>query len=162
MTRFRIAAIALVAMAALLGGSAIASGAGSVKIVTFKAKYTGTATVKQTGDVVDISGTGKGTGTPIGAGTVSGVGKGDASQQPCVPWIGTGVMKGKKGTVTFKVIPGSVGCGDDGGTVSINAKAQVTKATGTLLKAKGTLKLTGVYDRNAGTFSATFSGKLKQ
>jgi hypothetical protein len=79
-----------------------------------------------------------------------------------VPWIGTGVLKGTKGTVAFKVIPGSVGCGDDGGTVSINAKAQVTKATGKLAKAKGTLKLTGVYDRNAGTFSATFSGKLKQ
>jgi hypothetical protein len=157
------AAIALVALAALLAGAAIASGAGSVKIVTFKAKYTGTATVKQTGDVVDIAGKGTGTGVPIGAGTVTGTGTGDASQQPCVPWIGTGVLKGKNGTLTFKVIPGSVGCGDDGGTVSINAKAKVTKAIGKkLAKAKGTLKLTGVYDRNAGTFSATFSGKLKQ
>ena len=43
---------------------------------------------------------------------------------------------------------------------SIVGKAQVTKATGTLAKAKGTLKVTGVYDRGAGTFSAKLSGKL--
>lgn len=155
---------ALLMLGALLVGSAIASGAGSVKIVNFTAKYAGKATVKVTGDVADISATGAGTGTPIGPGKVTGVGTGDTSQQPCVPWTGTGVMTGTKNTkVTFKMLPGSQGCGDEQGNVfSIVGRAQVTKATGKLAKAKGTLKLTGVYDRGAGTFSAKFSGKLKQ
>ena len=163
MTRFRTIAIALVALTALLVGSTIASGAPGVKIVTFTAKYAGKANVKLTGDVADISATGTGTGTPIGAGTVTGTGSGDSSQQPCVPWGGTGLIKGTKGTLTFKMLPGSQGCGDEQGNVfSINARAQVTKATGKLAKAKGTLKVTGVYDRGAGTFSVKFNGKLKQ
>jgi len=60
------------------------------------------------------------------------------------------------------MLPGSTGCGDDAGIVSINAKAQVLKATGVLKNAKGTLKVTGVYDDNNGSFSAKFTGKLKQ
>ena len=67
MTRYRSIAVALVALAALLVGSAIASGAASVKIINFSAKYTGTATVKVTGDVVEsITATGTGAGVPIG------------------------------------------------------------------------------------------------
>ena len=162
MTRSRIALIALLASGALLTGAAIAYGATSVKIINFSAKYTGTATVKRSGDTADISASGKGTGLPIGAGTVTGVGTADTSQEPCAPWTGTGLLKGTKGTISFKILPGSQGCGDDAGIVSINAKAQVVKATGTLKKAKGTLKVTGVYDDNAGTFSAKFTGKLKQ
>ena len=53
MTTFRSIAVALVALAALFVGSAIASGAASVKIINFSAKYNGTATVKVTGEVVD-------------------------------------------------------------------------------------------------------------
>jgi hypothetical protein len=164
MTRFRSIAVAVVALAALLVGSAIASGAASVKIINFSAKYAGTATVKVTGDVADISATGTGAGVPIGKGKLTGAGTGDATQQPCVPWGGSGVMTGTKNTkVFFKMLSGSQGCGDEeGNTFSINARAQVTKATGTLAKAKGTLKVTGVYDRGAGTFSAKFSGKLKR
>jgi hypothetical protein len=163
-TRTRTIASALAALSALLIGAAVASGAASVKIVNFSAKYSGTATVKVTGDVADISATGTGAGVPIGPGKVTGSGTGDASQQPCVPWGGTGVMSGTKNTkVFFKMLSGSQGCGDEQGNVfSIVAKAQVTKATGKLARAKGTLKITGIYDRGAGTFTAKFSGKLKQ
>jgi hypothetical protein len=165
MIRYRkFAAAAGVAVAALLVGSTMASGAAGVKIVSFSAKYAGNATVKVNGNVADISATGLGTGTPIGKGKLTGTGTGDTSQQPCVPWGGTGLMAGTKKTkVYFKMLSGSQGCGDEEGNLfSINAKAQVTKATGTLAKAKGTLKVTGVYDKSAGTFSAKFSGKLKK
>ena len=159
----RLLLTALLALTAILVGSAVASGAAGVKTITFTAKYSGNATVKLTGDVANISATGTGSGVPIGAGKITGIGTGDSSQQPCVPWGGTGLMKGTKGTVAFKILPGSQGCGDEQGNLfSIVGKAQVTKATGTLAKAKGTLKLTGVYDREAGTFSAKFSGKLKK
>lgn len=164
MTRIQTIASALAALSALLIGAAVASGAASVKVVNFSAKYSGTATVKVSGDVADISATGTGTGVPIGPGKLAGSGTGDATQQPCVPWGGTGVLSGTKSTkVFFKMLSGSQGCGDEQGNVfSIVAKAQVTKATGKLAKAKGTLKVTGIYDRGAGTFTAKFSGKLKK
>ena len=50
------------------------------------------------------------------------------------------------------MIPPSSGCGDEEGNVfSISGKAKVTGGTKLYKKATGTLKLTGVYDRGAGT-----------
>jgi hypothetical protein len=164
MTRFRTISIALVAVAALLVGSAIASGAASVKIINFSARYSGNATVKVTGDVVDsIKATGTGAGVPIGAGTITGLGQGEAKQQACNNWSGTGRLKGTKGTISFKMLPGTQGCGDEEGNFfSITGYALVTKATGKLAKAKGKLKVTGTYARDTGAFTAKFSGKLKK
>jgi hypothetical protein len=164
MTKMRTAAIALVALVSLILGSAVATGAPGAKIINFSAKYKGTATVKVTGEVVDsIAAKGTGTGIPIGKGTITGLGKGEAKQQPCNNWGGTGVLKGTKGTITFKMLAGTQGCGDEEGNFfSIVGRAVVTKATGKLAKAKGNLKVTGSYDRAAGTFIAKFTGKLKQ
>lgn len=165
MTKIRTAAVALLAVASLLIGSAIASGAAGVKIINFSAKYSGTATVKVTGEVVDsIAARGTGAGIAIGKGTITGLGKGEAKPQPCNAWSGTGLLKGSKGTIAFKMLPGAQACGDEEGNFfSVTGYAVVTKATGKLLaKAKGKLKVTGSYDRAAGTFSAKFSGKLKK
>jgi hypothetical protein len=71
-------------------------------------------------------------------------------------------MSGPGGKIAFKVNPGSTSCGDDSGQLfSFTGKATVLKATGKLLKAKGTLKMTGTYDRSSGAFSVKFSGTLK-
>jgi hypothetical protein len=162
-TKRRFLPMALIATAAVLAVAGIASGAASVKTIAFTAKYSGNATVNKSGDTVSISATGTGAGVPIGAGKLTGTGSGDTSQQPCVPWGGTGLMKGTKGSVAFKMLPGTQGCGDEEGNLfSIVGKAVVTKATGNLKKAKGTLKVTGTFDRGAGTFSAKFAGKLKK
>lgn len=129
--------------------------------VPFTAKYAGTAVTQQTDSNVSISANGSGKGTLIGAGKVTGLGKGDSSVRPCVPFNGTGSMKGPGGVITFKVNPGSAGCGDDAGQLfSISGKASVLKATGKLAKAKGILKMTGTYDRSSGAFSIKFSGIL--
>ena len=95
--------------------------------------------------------------------TITGLGKGEAKPQPCNNWGGTGVLKGTKGTITFKMLAGTQGCGDEEGNFfSIVGRAVVTKATGTLAKARGNLKVTGSFDRAAGTFTAKFTGKLKK
>jgi len=152
-------------IALVLAGGMLAAGTAlattSTKIA-FTAKYAGTAVTKVTDNVVDISATGTGKGTVIGAGKVSGKGTGDTSQQPCVPFGGTGKMTGVAGTTSsFKVLPTSKGCGDEAGQVfSLSGKATVVKATGKLAKAKGTLRFTGTYDRGAGTFSVKFAGSL--
>lgn len=160
MRRFRISlvAVAVVALTAATAASALAP-----KNVPFTAKYAGQASTKVDGNVANISAAGTGTATLIGAGKLTGVGTGDSSQQPCVPFGGTGSMIGAKGTIAFKVTSGANGCGDEGGHVfSVKGYATVTKATGKLAKAKGTLKFTGVYNRDDGSFSVKFTGTLKK
>ena len=169
MRKFHVsAALAAVLLSALVAGSALGAGTSArhrtvlPKKVAFAAAYAGTAAVKVTDNVADIQATGKGTGKPLGAGTITGVGKGDTSQQPCVPFTGPGTMVGAKGAkLAFTVLTGSTGCGDEGGNVfAISGKAKVVKGYGALKKAKGTLKFTGTYDRNAGTFTVKFKGTL--
>jgi hypothetical protein len=160
MRRFRISlvAVAAVALAVATAASALPS-----KTVLFAGSYAGQASTKVTGNVADILASGKGSGAPIGAGKITGTGTGDSSQQPCVPFGGTGLITGVKGSLAFKVTSGANGCGDEGGHVfTIKAYATVTKATGKLLKAKGTLKLTGVYNRDDGSFTVKVTGSLKQ
>jgi hypothetical protein len=145
--------------AALVAGSAVA--AIHVKTIPFTGTYAGNASVQVADQVATISANGTGKGALIGAGKVTGNGKGDASQQPCVPFTGPGTITGAKGTIAFSVLTGAQGCGDEGGQVfAISGKAKVVKATGALAKAKGTLKFTGTYDRGSGAFKVTFKGAL--
>jgi hypothetical protein len=153
--------IIAVALAAIVASAAL--GATPKKSIAFNASYSGTAAVNVTDNVADIQANGSGSGTLLGAGNVTGIGKGDASQQPCVPFNGPGTLNGAGGKLGFTVLSGSSGCGDDAGQVfSISGKAKVTSATGKLKKATGTLRFTGVYDRGAGTFSVKFKGTLSQ
>jgi hypothetical protein len=153
------AAAAAAVSVAVVAASAPAS---TSKLVPFTASYSGTAVVKVTDNVADIVATGTGAGTLLPNSKISGHGTGDSSQQPCVPFTGPGSIVSANGTkLFFTVLTGSRGCGDEQGQVfSVVGKAKVTKTTGKLLKARGTLKITGVYDRGAGTFSIKFKGTL--
>ncbi len=161
MTKFRISIVALV-IVALTAVTAAAAMAAAPKKVVFAGKYAGH------GD--DQGGRQhrhhrrerqRHRLRSIGAGSITGLGTGDTSQQPCIPFTGTGTMKGGGGTITFKVLTGSSGCGDEGGhTFTITSHLAVLKATGKLAKAKGTLKLTGVYSHDDGSFSVKVSGTL--
>lgn len=164
MNTLRIGLAVLVATALAAAAAAGAAAGTSAKTIAFSAKYAGKAVVKVTDDVADISAAGTGKGAVIGAGKISGKGKGDSSQRPCVPFTGTGTMTGPARTkLTFKVISGSRGCGDESGDLfSITGRATVVGATGKLAGYKGSLKLTGLYNRGAGTFSVKFTGTLKK
>jgi len=158
--KFRISIVAL-AVVALMGVTAAAALASAQAKVVFAAKYSGNATTKVDGNTATISATGTGTASQIGAGSITGLGTGDTSQQPCIPFTGTGTMKGSGGTITFKVIPGSNACGDEGGhNFTITSHLAVLKATGKLAKTKGTLRMTGTYSHDDGSFSVKVSGTL--
>lgn len=160
MRKFR---YSLVALAAAMLAAAGAASALPGKTVLFTAKYAGQASTKVDNNVANIQADGTGTATLIGKGKITGTGTGDASQQPCVPFGGTGKITGVKGVITFKVASTSSGCGDEGGHVfALKGTATVLKATGALAKAKGTLKFTGIYDRDGGTFTVKFTGSLKK
>lgn len=146
----------------LVGGTAWATPSGEARVVAFTARYAGTATTKVTDSVATIAANGAGTGTVIGKSKVTGNGVADTSQQPCAPFTGPGVMANATGTkITFKVVAGSSGCGDEEGNVfSLSGRALVLGGTKAFRKAKGSLKFTGVYYRGEGTFSVKFTGKL--
>jgi hypothetical protein len=156
---FRYLALALFA-AALLATSATAAPKKSIPI---SGTYTGTASTKVDNNVATIAANGAGKATALGAGKLTGNGTGDASQQPCVPFLGTGTLSGTAGVITFKVPTGANGCGDEGGHVfSIKGIFQVVKATGKLAKAKGTIRFTGTYNHDDGSFSVKLLGSLKK
>ena len=151
--------ILLVALLAVALAATVATAA--KKPIAFVGKYTGTATTQGQDANVTITANGTGKGTLVGSGKVTGAGTADSTQRPCVPFLGTGKMSGAGGAIVFKVKPASSGCGDDSGNLfSISGKVVVVKATGKLAKAKGTLKMTGTYDRSSGAFSVKFSGAL--
>lgn len=147
---------------ALVVGTAWGAQSANTRVIAFTAKYAGTATMKVTDNIATIAANGAGTGTLIKASKIKGAGVADTSQQPCVPFTGPGSMTNATGTkILFKVLPGSTGCGDEEGNVfSVTGCAQVTGGTKAFRKAKGSLKLTGVYDKGQGTFSVKFTGKL--
>jgi hypothetical protein len=156
--RISILAMAVAVVAAATAGSALAK---KPIVVAFTGTYAGKASTQVDGTTATISANGTGKGTLIGAGSITGQGTGDTNQQPCIPFGGTGTIKGAAGTIAFKLASGASGCGDEGGhTFSITAHLTVLKATGKLAKAKGTLKLTGTYSHDDGSFSVKVSGKL--
>jgi hypothetical protein len=163
--RISILALVIAGFAITVSSSALAAASAAKKpavvVVAFTGAYHGQASTKVDGDTATITAHGTGKGTLIGAGSINGLGTGDSSQQPCIPFGGTGTIKGVAGTITFKLAPGGSGCGDEGGhNFSVTAHLIVVKATGKLATAKGTLKLTGAYSHDDGSFSVKVTGKL--
>jgi predicted lipoprotein with Yx(FWY)xxD motif len=170
--RLSILVAAAVGVSAALAGSALSAAPqgmlgkrATVKKIAFVGSYAGQASTKleQGSTTADIQANGKGTGTLIGAGTITGTGTADSSQQPCPPFGGTGSITGAKGEIFFKAVTGAKGCGDEGGhNFSLVGYLAVTKATGALLNAKGQLRFTGSYSRDDGTFQIKLTGTLTQ
>jgi hypothetical protein len=129
--------------------------------IAFVGSYAGQASTLQNGTTVTISSKGNGSGTLIGAGALNASGTGDSSQQPCVPFGGTGSITGAGGTINFSANPGASGCGDEGGhNFTVKAILKVASATGKLAGRKGTLKAIGTYSRDDGTFTVKVTGNL--
>lgn len=160
MKKFRISILAL-AVALIAATTAGATTGTKPVLVHFTGAYSGRASTQINGTVATISANGTGKGTLIGAGSIAGQGTGDTSQQPCIPFGGTGTIKGATGTIAFKLLPGANSCGDEGGhNFAVVGHLTVLKATGKLAKAKGTLKMTGSYSHDDGSFSIKLFGTL--
>jgi hypothetical protein len=161
--RIGLAALVAVAATALVGSAWATSASPQKRVIPFVATFKGMATVKVTDNVADIAATGAGKATLMKATKITGKGKGDASVTPCVPFTGPGSMSNASGTkINFVVTPGSTGCGDQDESVpvSLSGHAKIVSGTKAYKKAKGTLKFTGVYDRQGGAFTIKFTGKV--
>jgi hypothetical protein len=129
--------------------------------IAFVGNYAGQASTLVNGTTVTISAKGNGKGSLIGSGALNASGTGDSSQQPCVPFGGTGSITGAHGTINFAATPGASGCGDEGGhNFTVKAILKVTSATGKLAGRKGTLRAIGTYSRDDGTFTVKVTGNL--
>jgi len=159
--------ILVLAVAALV--AVVASPADAAKpkkkstIVAFVGSYSGQASTLINGNTVTITANGSGRGTLIGSGALKANGTGDSSQQPCVPFGGTGSITGVGGVLNFSATPTtSTSCGDEGGhNFTVKAFLTITSATGKLAKKKGTLRAIGTYSRDDGTFTVKLTGALK-
>jgi hypothetical protein len=154
------ATVVTAAGAAVLASASFAAPAASTKVYPFTGTYSGSAIAQVQDSIASLSANGTGKATLLGAGKITGIGSATA-KEPCAPFLGTGTITGKGGTLLFKVVNGSQGCGDEEGKVfSLSGSILVTKGTGKFAKAKGTLRMTGMYDRGAGKFNVKFTGKL--
>ena len=147
------------AVAAVLVGTAL----GSTSTV-FTASYTGTVTEKVNGQTVTAVPRGKGKGTPIGKGTLTGTVTATTANPPCSPLNGPGLLSGTAGKLKVTLLSTSRGCAageDDRDNISFSGSAKVTSGTGKFRGMKGTLRFTGHYDRAGGTFNVKLRGTLK-
>jgi hypothetical protein len=162
---------AVLAVAALAAGSALAGTAASAKIITFTSTYAGAANVTVSDDVATLAAAGPGKATttgvaPVpkfGVGKLVGAGTSSADKSAgCQTFNGTGSLTGLAGAKLNYKITGAQACGDsETGPWSISGRATVTGGTGAYKKAKGSLKVTGVYNGSEKkTFSVKFVGKL--
>lgn len=165
MTKLRIATAALlgVGIAALVAGTALAAGTAGSKTIAFKAAYSGKAIVRITGSNADIvSAAATGTGTLVGKSKLFGKGAG-VGNDPCGTFGGPGTITaadGKKLNFVIAATSGSA-CGDESGqTFSLVGRAIIKGGTGKYVKAKGSFKFTGTFDRGSGAFSVKFVGTL--
>lgn len=160
----KLTSLTLIAVVAILATAvAASSGANTIKPkkIAFTGSYSGQASTLVNGGTVTISAKGTGKGTLVGSGAIAASGTGDSTQQPCVPFGGTGKISGAGGTIAFKANPGATGCGDEGGhNFTVKVYLAVTKATGKLAKAKGTLRAIGTYNRDDGSFQVKLTGLL--
>ncbi len=172
LTKSRIAiTTALLTVAAVAAGSALAGTDQSTKIITFTSAYAGVAnvTVSDTFATLAAAGPGKGTATGVapvpkfGVGKLTGTGTSSADKSVgCQTFNGTGTLTGAAGAKLNFKITGAQACGDsETGPWSISGRATVTSGAGAYKKAKGSLKVTGVYNGSEKkTFSVKFVGKL--
>jgi hypothetical protein len=151
---------ALLTVAAVCAGSALAGTARSAKIVPFTSTYTGIANVIVADGASTITATGAGKGTPLLVSKLTGKGAGSADENAeCNQFNGTGQITGAKlAKINFK-LSGAQGCGD-GEVFSITGRAIVTGGAGAYKTAKGNLKVVGTWKRSTKVFSIKFIGKL--
>ena len=160
MNRFR-------APVSLVGGLVVAAvvvGTAAGGSHAFIASYSGTVTEKVDGQTVTATPRGKGTGTPIGKGVLTGIVAATTANPPCSPLNGPGTLAGTAGRLKVKLLPTSRGCAaseEDRNNISFSGSAKVTGGTGKFRAARGTLRFTGHYDRGDGSFSVKLRGTLK-
>lgn len=158
----RITGVVVATAACVVAGSALAASAAPIVTKPFTATYAGAAIVRATSDsTADISAKGKGKGNVVGVSTIVGIGAGSVGD-PCSSWRGKGTITSKLGKLNFTINPGAQACpgADDPNQNAITGTAKLTGGTLAFKKAKGTLRITGNYDRGTGKYTATFKGKI--
>ncbi len=163
MKHFRVPTILIAALALAAVAAATALAAQST---AFTASFKGTATEKVSGQTVNASVKGTGTGNLVGKSTITGsvvANTSSSSQTGCAPFSGPGTISGPKGKLKVTVLLSSKGCAagqDDQDNISLSGTVKANGGTGKFAKAKGNLHFSGHYNRASGAFTVKLSGNL--
>ena len=156
----RVLGPAVLILATVAAGAALASGTAKTR---FTARYSGTVAVAVNGDSVTATPTGDGKGRLVGRSTLTGTVSGTTANPPCSPLAGRSLISGAKSTLKLSPVKGSHACAagrDDPNNVSFSGSVRVTRGTGELKKARGTLHFSGHYHHDTGAFTVKLTGTL--
>lgn len=166
-------AIAIASSLVLTGTSATAAPQAVKKPVKVNVTFKGDLSWSSTDTLITVSSAKGASAKKTDVFTsLTGTGRAAVPSSTCTVFAGTGVLKGKAGTITFNIATGAQACGAADSApaiVNVDATATVKSGTGTYKGATGTLKIKGnflVKSVAAGTketdqFTVTFTGDLK-
>jgi hypothetical protein len=128
----------------------------------FSARYAGTGSGHVSNGKASGSATIRGTGRPIGVGTLTGSATGTFTTQTCVVFGGRAKLTGPHGSLRLVVHRG-VACASGPGAklVAFSGTARVVGSTGVFGRASGTLSFHGTYARGTRAVTVSFRGRIK-
>ena len=151
-----------VAMAVIVGALFVAGPVRAARVHSFWATYSGTGSGHASGKTASGSASLRGTGRPIGKGTLSGSASGTFTSSTCVVFDGRARLTGRRGFLRLAVHRAQACASGSGGNhVSFSGTARVVGATGAFARARGTLSFHGTYARATGAVTVSFRGRLK-
>ena len=128
----------------------------------FSARYAGTGSGHVENGKASGSATIRGTGRPIGSGTLTGSATGTFTTASCVVFNGRARLAGPHGSLRL-VVRGARGCATEPGAklVSFSGIARVARSTGIFGRASGTLSFHGTYVQATHAVTVSFKGRIK-
>jgi hypothetical protein len=128
----------------------------------FSARYAGTGSGHVSNGKASGSATIRGTGRPIGAGTLKGSATGTFTSSTCVVFSGRAVLTGRRGSLRIVVHRASACASGPGGKlVAFSGTARVVGSTGVFARASGTLSFHGTYARGTRSVTVSFRGRIR-
>jgi hypothetical protein len=140
----------------------VAGSAEAARTHAFSARYAGTGSGHVGNGKASGSAAIRGSGRPIGAGTLTGSATGTFTTQTCVVFSGRARLTGRRGSLRL-VVHGARACASEPGArlVSFSGTAKVVGSTGVVGRASGMLSFHGTYETATRAVTVSFSGRLK-
>jgi hypothetical protein len=132
----------------------------SATVHPFSATYSGFGHGEVHGTKASGSGVLNGRGKLVGPSTLSGSVGGAFVSRTCVQFDGTGVLKGKAGSLRLSAHAATACASGSPNTVVFSGHAGVVGGTGAFKSAHGTLRFAGTYLRQSESVTISFTGEI--
>jgi hypothetical protein len=147
-------------LAVALAAAAVVPGAVAATVHPFAGTYSGHGHGQVRGTTASGRGVLNGRGKLIGPSTLIGSVSGAFVSRTCVEFAGTGVLKGKAGSLSLSARGASACAAGNADTVVFSGRAAIAGGTGVFKGAHGTLGFVGTYLRGSEAVTISFTGKI--